>query len=161
MIRTVRPDDVQAICDIYNEYVAHTSITFEEQPVSTVEMQRRVEKGRLPWLVYEEGETAVGYAYAAQWKERSAYRHTVECTIYLAPEAVGRHIGTQLYDALFAALREFPIHALIGVIALPNAASIALHEKFGFEKAAHFREVGRKFNKWVDVGYWIRVQDNF
>ncbi len=161
MIRTVRFDDVQAICDIYNEYVAHTSITFEELPVSTVEMQRRIEKVRLPWLVYEEGGTAVGYAYAAQWKERSAYRHTVECTIYLSPEAAGRQIGTQLYDALFTALREFPIHALIGVIALPNAASIALHEKFGFEKAAYFREVGRKFDKWVDVGYWIKVQDNF
>lgn len=157
MIRTVDRDDAEILCNIYNYYIENTTISFELQPVSVPEMQKRIEKATLPWLVYEKNKTAVGYAYASQWKERSAYRYTIETTVYVSQTAVGQQIGTQLYEALLLALRDFSVHALIGVIALPNAASIALHEKFGFTKAAHFQEVGWKFNRWIDVGYWIKI----
>ena len=154
MIRTVNSDDAEALCNIYNYYVENTAVSFEEQSVSVAEMQSRIEKAALPWLVYEMDKTAVGYAYASQWKTRSAYRFTAETTVYLVKTAVNQQLGTQLYKALLLALRDFPIHAVIGVIALPNPASIALHEKLGFEKVAHFKEVGWKFNRRIDVGYW-------
>ncbi len=101
----------------------------------------------------EDGRVA-GYAYASRWNLRSAYRHTVECTAYLAPDATGRGLGTRLYEELFARLRSLDVHAVIAVIALPNPASVALHERFGLRQAGLFREVGRKFGAWVDVGYW-------
>jgi len=154
MIRAVNGDDAEALCNIYNYYVENTVISFEEQPISVAEMQSRIEKTTLPWLVYEQGKTAVGYAYASQWKTRSAYRFTAETTVYLSKTAVNQQLGTQLYKALLLALRDLPIHAVIGVIAQPNPASIALHEKLGFEKVAHFKEVGWKFNRRIDVGYW-------
>lgn len=157
MIRAVSVHDAEAICGIYNYYVENTAISFEQQPVSVPEMQKRIKKATLPWLVYEKDKTAVGYAYASQWKERNAYRYTMETTVYVSQTAVGQQIGTQLYEALLLALRDFPVHALIGVIALPNTASITLHEKLGFTKAAHFKEVGWKFNRWIDVGYWIKI----
>jgi phosphinothricin acetyltransferase len=78
----------------------------------------------------------------------------VESTIYLRPDAAGRGLGTKLYSSLLAELRDRQLHVAIGGIALPNAASVALHEKLGFEKVAHFRQVGNKFDRWVDVGYW-------
>jgi phosphinothricin acetyltransferase len=74
--------------------------------------------------------------------------------VYLHPASVGKGIGSRLYDALLTELRGRQIHTVIGGIALPNKASVALHERFGFEKIAHFKEVGRKFGEWIDVGYW-------
>ena len=108
----------------------------------------------MPWLVaVEEGEV-IGYAYAAKWNERCAYRFSVEVTIYVSPASVAKGWGTMLYTRLFAQLKDRSIHAVIGVIALPNPASIALHEKFGMKKVGHLEEVGFKFNNWVDVGFW-------
>ncbi len=95
-----------------------------------------------------------GYAYASEWKSRCAYRYSVETTVYLHPDARGKGIGTLLYQELIRKLSKLELHAAIGGIALPNDASVALHEKIGFKKAAHFKQVGYKFNKWVDVGYW-------
>jgi len=92
--------------------------------------------------------------YASKWHGRSAYRFSTEITVYLAPAHVGRGIGSQLYARLFPILRDRGIHAVIGGIALPNEASVALHEKFGLEKVAHFKEVGYKFDRWIDVGSW-------
>ena len=108
----------------------------------------------LPWFVYEEEGQIIGYAYANKWKGRCAYRFSVESTIYLKNGQQGKGIGSKLYTALLEVLRERKIHAVIGVIALPNANSQRLHEKFGFKKVAHFTEVGYKFNKWINVGYW-------
>jgi len=108
----------------------------------------------LPWLVAVEDGRVSGYAYASVWNPRSAYRHTVECTAYLAPEATGRGLGTQLYEELFARLRQLDVHAVVAVITVPNPASVALHERFGLRRAGVFREVGRKFGAWIDVGYW-------
>ena len=157
MIRSAAAPDCDAIARIYNHYVAHTIVTFEEQPVSVDEMTRRVDEVRaaeLPWLVAEEDGRVVGYAYAGRWKARSGYRFAVEISVYLDPVATGRRLGTALYDALFSLLRETRVHAVIGGIALENPASVALHEKFGMRKIAHFREVGFKFDRWIDVAYW-------
>jgi len=158
MVRTATIRDADAIATIYNHYVVHTVVTFEEEPVSGPEMTRRMEEvfqWSLPWLVAEDPDgRVVGYAYATKWKARAAYRYSVETTVYLADNLVRKGVGTLLYTELFRCLKERGIHAAIGGIALPNVASVALHEKFGMRKVAHFEEVGFKFGKWVDVGYW-------
>lgn len=161
MIRAATAGDGEAIARIYNHYVAHTVVTFEEEAVAVAEMARRVsdvQSAGLPWLVTEaDGEESgrvLGYACAGLWKTRSAYRFTVEISVYLDPAATGRALGTRLYDVLFPLLREKKIHAVIGGIALDNPASVALHEKFGMRKVAHFKETGFKFDRWIDVGYW-------
>jgi L-amino acid N-acyltransferase YncA len=157
LIRPAVLSDTEAIVRIYNHYILNTVVTFEEQAVSVIEMAERmkaVEAASLPWLVAECADQVVGYAYAGKWHGRSAYRYSVECTVYLDPAATGQGLGTELYNALFAILRCKPVHTVIGCIALPNEASIALHEKFGLKKVAHFKEVGFKFNRWIDVGYW-------
>ena len=149
--------DAGAIAEIYNHYVATSVITFEEVPVSLQEMARRIgEAGSasLPWLVAERQGKVAGYAYASPWKARSAYRFSVEVTVYVDPGRPREGIGRRLYEELLAALRARGIHSAFGVIALPNEASVALHERFGFVKVAHLREVGFKFDRWIDVGYW-------
>jgi len=159
-IRAAEPVDVTTVAAIYNHYVTHTVVTFEEQPVSAAEIARRIDDVRsasLPWLVAEEAGRVVGYAYATMWKARSGYRFSAEISVYLAPEDIGRGIGSKLYDRLFPALQARGIHAAIGGIALPNEASVALHEKFAMRKVAHFQETGFKFDRWVDVGYWQRT----
>ncbi len=157
MIRTAKVADAQKIAAIYNHYIEHTWITFEVDPVSADEMASRVEachKNNFPWLVAEENGEVLGYSYATQWKGRWAYRHSVEATVYLNHTATAKGLGTELYRELLSQLTSREFHAVICGIALPNAASVALHEKFGMKKVAHFQEVGRKFGKWVDVGYW-------
>jgi L-amino acid N-acyltransferase YncA len=156
MVRKVRESDAPTLCQIYNKYVLGTRITFEEALVETEEMVSRIRKvlKKYPWLVYEERGKVHGYAYASQWKERSAYRYAVEAGIYLDPDYVGKGIGTALIGELLKQLREASFHSVIAGVALPNPASIALCEKCGFEKVAHFRQVGFKLGKWIDVGYW-------
>lgn len=157
MIRKATAADAEAIASIYNHYVQETIITFEEQPVSASEMAKRIAEvsaASLPWLVAEKNGSIVGYARATKWKDRSAYRFSVETTIYLAPHIVGKGIGTSLYQVLLTQLKGLELHIAIGGVALPNAASIALHEKLGFRKVAHFSDVGFKFYKWIDVAYW-------
>jgi L-amino acid N-acyltransferase YncA len=156
MIRPATPADAAQICAIYNHYVRETVITFEESPVAEAEMAQRISDvtSRLPWLVWETGEGILGYAYATPWKVRAAYRHSVESSIYLAPQATGRGIGTRLYEALIAELRPQNIHCVIGGAAMPNPASVSLHEKLGFKKVAEFQQVGFKFGRWIDVVYW-------
>jgi len=157
LIRAAAPRDAVAIREIYNNYVRETIVTFEEKPVSVGEMRTRIrliESMGLPWLVAETGGRVVGYAYANRWKERAAYRHSVETTVYLRADCTGRGIGRVLYKHLVAELSRLGFHAIIGGIALPNAASQRLHESMGFRKVAHFEHVGRKFDRWIDVGYW-------
>ena len=149
--------DAEAIARIYNHYILNTVVTFEEQTVSADEMAGRVkavEAASFPWLVCEHAGQIVGYAYANKWNARSAYRYSAECTVYLDTARTGQGFGTALYDALFAILRDKKMHTVIGGIALPNEASVAIHEKFGLKKVAHYQEVGFKFNRWIDVGYW-------
>lgn len=157
VIRPAVPADAAAICRIYNHYVAATVITFEEEPVSEAEMARRigeVTSKPLPWLVAEDAKAVVGYAYATAWRPRSAYRFSVESTVYLDAAATGRGVGRSLYEALLGDLRTRGVHCVLGGIALPNPASVGLHEKMGFKKVGHLEEVGFKHDRWVDVGYW-------
>lgn len=156
MIRNAEKSDAAAICRIYNHYVLHTAITFEEEPVSETEMAARIEEytRRYPWIVYEEAGHIRGYAYAAAWKGRSAFRFSVESSVYLDATATGAGLGSILYRELLDRLQEKSVHAVIAGITLPNPASVALHEKFGFQKTGEFHEVGWKFERWLDVGYW-------
>ena len=157
MLRPATTADAAALAAIYNHYVRNTIVTFEEEPVSVKEVAGRIEEtleNGFPWLVWAEGGKVVGYAYANKWKSRCAYRYSVEATVYLDKDATGRGLGTRLYTALIAELKESKIHGIIGGVALPNDASVALHEKLGFVKIGQFREVGWKFGKWIDVGYW-------
>lgn len=160
VIRSATERDARALAAVYNPYVVETVVTFEETPVSEAEMARRVRVvlgASLPWLVAEQGGTIMGYAHASEWKGRCAYRFSVETTVYVAAGAAGRGIGSRLYDALVPILQAGTSHTAIAGIALPNPASVSLHEKFGFQKVAHFKEVGFKGGSWVDVGYWQRM----
>jgi L-amino acid N-acyltransferase YncA len=156
MIRYAKTEDAAEICKIYNHYVLGTMITFEEEPILADEMAQRIAETlqSLPWLVWEQDEGLQGFCYASKWKGRCAYRYSVESTVYVRADSIGRHIGFQLYRALLDELRQRKFHTVIGGIALPNDASVALHEKLEFEKVAQFREVGNKFDRWTDVGYW-------
>lgn len=156
MIRKVQGSDAQAICSIYNHYIENTIITFEEVPVTESHMYERLQQvdPHHSWWVYEvEGDLA-GYAYSSPWKSRSAYRFSAEATIYLSPHFCGRGIGVKLYQHLIKTVKQAGFHCLMGGIALPNSASVSLHEKLGFTKTAHFKEVGFKQHQWIDVGYW-------
>jgi phosphinothricin acetyltransferase len=157
MIRTVTPEDAPSIASLYNHYVLNTAISFETDAVSPNEMASRIREvtaAGLPWLVAEFNDRVVGYAYASKWKGRCAYRFSVESSVYVDAEHTGKGIGSALYDALLDRLRSGKTHVVIGGIALPNEGSVALHERFGFRKVAHFSEVGYKFERWIDVGYW-------
>ncbi|KGE70845.1 arsinothricin resistance N-acetyltransferase ArsN1 family B [Spirochaeta lutea] len=156
MIRPANAEDARQICGIYNYYVENTRVTFEEQPVSLEDMEQRIaETSRsLPWLVYQEGQQVAGYAYASPWKGRCAYRYSVESTVYLHREAVGRGIGSRLYRDLIHRIWAAGFHTIIGGIALPNVPSQRLHEGLGFTPVGVFTEVGFKHNSWIDVGYW-------
>lgn len=158
-IREAEDSDAAPITEIYNHYIRHSTATFEEQRVCPGELARRItaaHSASLPWLVATAGERLVGYAYAVNWKGRSAYRYSVETTVYVDVQMQGRGVGTRLYEALLLGLSERGMHMAMGGIALPNAASIALHERLCFIKVAHFQEVGRKFDRWIDIGYWQR-----
>ncbi len=158
-IRKASLDDSPRIADIYNWYIESTTITFEEEMVSSGDMAQRiaVTDHTRPWFILEDDGLILGYAYAARWKDRSAYRFARETAIYLAPDNFGEGLGKQLYEHLIKALRETEVHTLIAGIALPNEASIALHEKLGFVKVGEFEEVGKKFDNFLNVGYWQLV----
>jgi L-amino acid N-acyltransferase YncA len=156
-IRPVELADAEQICEIYNHFIATSTITFEETPVAASEMANRIrdiQSISLPWLVAVDGNKLLGYAYAQKWKVRAAYKFSVEVTIYIRPGLERTGCGSRLYGRLFEALKTQGVHAVIGGVALPNDASLRLHQKFGFEKVAHFKEVGFKFGRWVDVTYW-------
>jgi L-amino acid N-acyltransferase YncA len=157
LIRAAQSEDARQIAAIYNFHVHNTVVTFEEKTVSESAMSERiaeVQSAHLPWLVMEIDAGVVGYAYASKWKNRCAYRFSVEISVYVDAAFATQGSGSLLYAALLAQLRTLSIHAVMGGIALPNAASVGLHEKFGFKKVAHFKEAGFKQGRWVDIGYW-------
>lgn len=161
MIRPVKPSDASDICELYNYYVLNTHVNFEEEAVTLEDMQSRIggASKEHPWLVYEHEGKVVAYAYASAWKSRCSYRYSVETSVYVALGYEGKGLGSKLYTALFEALKHTNAHAIIGGIALPNEGSVALHEKFGFEKIAQFKEIGFKLNRWIDVGYWEKINN--
>ncbi|MDQ0950426.1 phosphinothricin acetyltransferase [Streptomyces phaeochromogenes] len=159
----VRPgveSDLDALTDIYNHYVRETPITFDTATFTPVE--------RRPWLLShpEDGphrlmvatagdsQEILGYATSSAFRPKPAYETSVEVTIYLAPDAGGRGVGTLLYKALFAALADEDLHRAYAGIAQPNEASVRLHERFGFRYVGTYREVGRKFGRYWDVAWY-------
>ncbi|HEY8559177.1 MAG TPA: arsinothricin resistance N-acetyltransferase ArsN1 family B [Pyrinomonadaceae bacterium] len=158
-IRNVKPDDAAQIAEIYNYYIKNTHQTFETEPLSADEMRGRIAEfsENYPYLVAEEDGEIYGYAYATQFKMRQAYEYSAEVSIYVKNNAKQKGIGTRIYERLFEELKETDIHAIVAGISLPNDGSVRFHEKLGFTKVAHFREVGYKLGRWVDVGYWEMI----
>lgn len=156
MIRPVHIKDTEALLNIYNYYVLNTIITFDDVPFTVEAFKNKIETiaANYPFIVFEEDNKVLGYAYANKWREKPAYKHTVETTVYLDHKALGKQIGTKLYKELLTQLKERDYHVIIGGLTLPNDASVRLHEKFGFKQVAHYKEVGLKFGKWLDVGFW-------
>ena len=153
MIRPVKQQDISFMADIYNEYVVHGTATFEEVPLTKEEMSRRIIdiSSRFPCLVCEIEERVVGYCYAHLWKGYGAYKHTLETTVYLSPDYIGKGIGSLLMSELVAECRRRGYKVLIACITGGNESSIALHRKLGFRKVSHFEKVGQKFVRWLDV----------
>lgn len=158
-IRSVKLEDATQISEIYNFYITNTHQTFETEPLSAAEMTARIEEYSRdhPYVVAEEDGVVFGYAYASQFKLRRAYEFSAEVSIYVRNDTKQRGIGSQLYGRLFEHLRESDVHTIVAGISLPNDASIRFHEKHGFEKIAHFREIGYKLGRWVDVGFWQKL----
>jgi phosphinothricin acetyltransferase len=159
LIRPAVTSDAEALAAIYGHNVLHGFGTFEEVPPSASEMDQRrlavVEQG-LPWLVAEDAGQVVGYAYAAPFRPRAAYRYTVEDSIYLAPEAVGRGLGRALLSAVLQACEAIGLRQVVAVIGdSQNAASVGLHRALGFEPAGVGRSVGFKHDRWIDI-VWMQ-----
>ncbi|MDR3139391.1 MAG: GNAT family N-acetyltransferase [Treponema sp.] len=156
MIRPVRIGDARAISEIYNYYIEHTVITFEEVSLSPGDMENRIRdvSANYPWFVYEEAGELIGYAYVNKWKERSAYRFAAEDSLYLKHGQEGRGLGGKLMASLLEAVKKTGIHSIVAGITLPNERSVGLHEKWGFTQIACFKEIGYKLDQWLDVGYW-------
>ncbi len=157
MIRNTTVDDSKAIAAIYNHYVVNSTVTFEVEAITGTEIAKRIQANLdadLPWLIAEAEGNVIGYCYATPWKARKAYQHSVEISVYLDADSHTKGIGTQLYATLFTQLKTQNVHAVMAGIALPNEASIALHEKHNMQKVAHFKQVGKKFGQWIDVAYW-------
>lgn len=155
-IRPVTNSDATAIAEIYNWYIENSIISFEEEPLKIAEIERRIQlvNDSNPWLVLEEGDSVLAYAYISPWNARSGYRYAKESSVYVHKDHHGKGYGLALMGSLIDEIRKRPIHVLIAGIALPNSASIALHEKLGFRKIGQFDEVGMKFDEFIDVGYW-------
>jgi len=155
-IRPATAADAAAVAAIYNWYIEHTVITFGVDPVPESEMARRIEAvlAAHEWLVLERGRELLGYAYAGSFHARAAYRYTAESTIYLRHGLEGQGFGTTLYSELLRRSFARGYRQLIAGIALPNEPSVRLHEKLGFVKVGHLTRVGRKFERWIDVGQW-------
>ena len=160
-IRAARAADLPALVAIYNHYIVHTAITFDLEPLTTdarrawFDDHMRTARHRL--LVAEDPPGAIlGYATTSRWRPKAAYDTTVESSVYCAPDATGRGIGTRLYSALFDAIAAADVHRIVAGIALPNDASVRLHERFGFRQVGVFSGVGRKFGKFWDVAWYER-----
>ncbi|HEM2866013.1 GNAT family N-acetyltransferase [Streptococcus suis] len=156
-IRSARTEDAADLVAIYAPYVEKTAITFETEVPTVEAFASRIEKTleKFPYLVAVEEGKVVGYAYASTYYARAAYDWTVELSVYVSREARGKGIGSLLYDALEEELTERGFKNFLACIALPNPASLALHEKRGYEQVAHFKKVGYKFGTWHDI-VWLQ-----
>ncbi|MBK3647610.1 GNAT family N-acetyltransferase [Streptomyces sp. MBT33] len=159
----VRPgveSDLEALTDIYNHYVRETPITFDTAVFTPQERRpwllSHPEDGPYRLMVATEADTQeiLGYATSSPYRAKPAYGTSVETTVYVAPHAGRRGIGTLLYKALFEALAEEDLHRAYAGVAQPNEASTRLHERFGFRHVGTYREVGRKFGRYWDVAWY-------
>ncbi|MEM7430543.1 MAG: N-acetyltransferase family protein [Pseudomonadota bacterium] len=160
-IRHAEPGDLARIVEIYNHYIVNTHFTFAIEPFAvggrTQWFTQFSENGRYRLLVAVVDSEVVGYSCSTPFKSRAAYSTSVETSVYLHREAGGRGIGTQLYSALLQGLIDDPdIHRAYGGVGLPNDASIALHEKLGYETVGTYNEVGYKFDQYWDVRWYQR-----
>ena len=153
MIRKVHLQDAKAITDIYNEYVINSTATFDTQPLELEEMQSRIIQlsANYPYFVYETDGVVAGYCYAHAWKEKAAYKFTLETTVYISPQYIGKGIGKQLMQSLIEECRKKGYHALIACITEGNEISNLLHTQLGFKQVSHFEKVGLKFDRWLGV----------
>tara|TARA_R110000868_G_scaffold330120_2_gene591034 strand:+ start:90 stop:572 length:483 start_codon:yes stop_codon:yes gene_type:complete len=156
MIRDVTIKDAKDLVNIYNYYVVNSIVTLDLIPFSILDFEEKINaiSKDFPFIVFEVQNEVLGYAYANTFRTKPAYKNTVELTVYLKHTELGKQIGKKLYSELLQQLKIQNYHVVIGGLTLPNAASVKLHETFGFEKVAHFKEVGYKFDKWHDVGFW-------
>jgi L-amino acid N-acyltransferase YncA len=162
-VRLAVPEhDAEAVAAIYRPAVETSVASFEEVPPTGAEMGERIRSTleRTPWLVAEAEDGVIGYAYAGRHLERPGYRWSVNVSVYVAADARGRGVGRALYAELFATLRRQGFVNAYAGIALPNPASIALHESFGMRRVALYERVGFKFGAWHNVGwYWLRLSE--
>lgn len=160
-IRPADLNDLPRLTEIYNHYVLNTAVTFDVEPYTVETRQTWLQQfdstGRYRLLVAEEQAKVVGYAGTSRFRRKAAYETTVETTIYCAPDMMGKGVGRKLYEALFRALDGEDIHRFVAGYALPNPASAALHERFGFKVVGVFTEIGRKFGRYWDV-VWTERQ---
>jgi phosphinothricin acetyltransferase len=156
MIRPVHINDAQELLDIYNYYVINTTANFDIEPLSLETFTNKLNQiiPNYPYIVYEENNEILGYAYGSRFRPRAAYNYVAESTVYVKHEAHGKQIGTKLYTELIRILKETDLHTVLGVLTIPNEASIKLHKKLGFEQVANLKEVGKKFGEWQNVGIW-------
>lgn len=157
--RFAKPEDADALSEIYRPYVENTAITLEYNPPSADEFRERIVEisGQFPYIVCEIGREIAGYAYAHHYRTRYGFRYCAELSVYLKEEYSGRGIGTKIYSSLIAILKRLGFADLYGVIVVPNRASERLHEKLGFEKICHDDKSGYKFGKRLDLGYYRLV----
>lgn len=155
-IRLATERDAAAIAGIYGPYVEQAHFTFEEVPPDAAEIAARMANPMHRWLVAEENGLVLGYASTSPMRNRAAYRWSVETGIYLAPDAQGRGLGYQLLGAHLRLLEGQGFVTAVAGIALPNEASVRLHEKLGFALSGVERGVGFKLGRWVDVARWQR-----
>jgi L-amino acid N-acyltransferase YncA len=153
MIRSASPADAAALARIYAPYVTDGTASFEETPPDDSDMAARMRTGH-PWLVVESGGTVAGYAYASAHRSRAAYRWSVDVSVYLAPGVHRRGLGRALYRELLDRLRAQGFVNAYAGIALPNDASVGLHEAMGFTPVGVYQGVGHKHGRWIDVGWW-------
>jgi phosphinothricin acetyltransferase len=157
-IRPATESDLSAVNDVYNQYVAETHYTFDVEPMTTDARHEWFTHygvaGRYRVMVAVSEGLVIGYASSSRFRPKPAYETSIETSVYLAPESVGRGAGARLYEALFKALEGEDVHRAYAGIALPNPASIGLHERFGFKRVAHFTEQGRKFDRYWDVAWY-------
>lgn len=156
VIRTATAADAAAIQAIYAHYVETTSISFEDTPPTVAEMADRIAAQHV-YLVAEEAGAVLGYAYAGRYRPRHAYRNTAEVSVYAAPTAAGRGIGTELYAALLKTLQETGFRTAIAVVTTPNPASERFHERMGFSHIGTLQDVGHKFGQWCGTALYQRA----
>jgi phosphinothricin acetyltransferase len=159
-IRRIEPADLSALTEVYNHYIRETPITFDIEPKTLEQRQEWLAgfapTGRYRCFVAVKDGVAIGWASSHRYNDRAAYDTTVSSTIYLAPAARGQGLGRRLYGTLFQALEKEDIHRIFAGITHPNQASVGLHRSFGFEEVGIYREVGRKFGRYWDVGAYLK-----